>query len=251
MPALHDLQRAFARGVLTADFTAIAPHVVGADRLGIYRNTVRVVLTQSLRLSFPAVDRLVGEAFFDHAADRFISRDPPRTACLGDYGEGFAAFLAAMPEAAGIAYLADVAAYEWALACAARADDTPAIAIDALASVPEALHGAIRLRACPGVAVLHPAAPVDRIVAAVLADDDAAMAAIDLADIPPGILIQRSPGGVTAERLDDEAARLLPRLLAGEPLGAVAEAGGPGFAALLARQFLAGRIAGFTFGART
>ena len=38
------------------------------ERLGVYRNTVGVSLTRALRLSFPAVHKLVGEAFFEAAA---------------------------------------------------------------------------------------------------------------------------------------------------------------------------------------
>ena len=41
-----------------------------ADRVGIYRNTARIGMTEALRLSFPAVERLVGADFFAMAAAR-------------------------------------------------------------------------------------------------------------------------------------------------------------------------------------
>src|SRR6516165_8308724 len=111
MPTLLEIQTAMRRGLLgNGDATiaatlgnALAP----ADRLSIYRNTSRSALTNALRLNFPAVHRLVGEEFFETAADAFITREPPRTAWLDLYGERFPEFLQRFEPAAALTYLPD------------------------------------------------------------------------------------------------------------------------------------------------
>src|ERR1051326_5598559 len=88
MPTLREIQRGFARAILLGDTDQIESDVVEAGlpasaRLSIYRNTSRTVLTTALRLTFPVVDRLVGEPFFDMAAARVINRFSPRFAPFG------------------------------------------------------------------------------------------------------------------------------------------------------------------------
>src|SRR5260370_23822662 len=89
--------------------------VSAADRLSIYRNTLYGTLTNALRLSYPAVHRLVGAEFFEASAQKFIEDEPPRGAYLDDYGAGFPDFLARFPAAASVPYLPDVARLEWAV----------------------------------------------------------------------------------------------------------------------------------------
>jgi hypothetical protein len=250
MPALRDLQRAFGRSVLIDDDADASGHIVGdgmdaADRLQIYRNTARTVVTEALRLTFPAIDRLVGSEFFDMAAARFLRIYPPVTACLNDYGGDFPAFLAAMPEASGLRYLGDVARLEWALSVAATAPDVPALNIRDIAAVPPELHDGLRLRPHPSVTLLQLAYPADRIADAVISGDDDAMAAIDLRDGPVRLVVHRGPERIGVERLDGPPYSFLVRLFAGERLGTLLD-GAPGVAGWLADQFTKGRIGGFS-----
>ncbi len=250
MPALHDIQRDFAHAVLCGDFDAIAGHVEpaglpAAHRLSIYRNTARTGMTEALRLAHPAVDRLVGPDFFEMAAARFARVHPPESSCLNDYGAGFAAFLAAMPECAALPYLQDVARFEWALNVAAWAGDVPPVDMLALADVAPALHESLRFVPHPSVTLLALSCPADRITDAVLSGDAAAMAALDPDAGPVWLVVHRGPDGVAAERLGVAEHGFLRRLLAGEPFAVLAHAG-PDAAAILARQFTLGRIAGFT-----
>jgi len=69
-PSLLELQRALRASLVTHDDRGISLHVVDAgmspaERLGVYRNTFASVLTTALRLSYPAVHRLVGAEFFN------------------------------------------------------------------------------------------------------------------------------------------------------------------------------------------
>jgi hypothetical protein len=251
MPALRDLQRAFGRSVLIADDAEIISDVIGdgmdpADRLEIYRNTASTVVTEALRLTFPAIDRLVGSEFFDMAAARFLREHPPVTACLNDYGDDFPAFLATMPEASGLRYLGDVARLEWALSVAATASDTVVLdVLDVVAMAPE-LHEELRLRPHPSVTLLLLTYPADRIADAVISGDDDAMAALDLSDGPVRLVVHRGPNGTGVERLDEAAYNFLVRLFAGERLGTLLDGAAPGAAGWLADEFTKGRIGGMS-----
>lgn len=139
MSALPDLQRAFARHVRGEDDALALVSVSGAgltpaDRLGIYRNNLFGNLTEALGIDYPVVSRLVGEDFFAAAAARFIRARPSTSGNLQHYGAGFADFLAALPEAAGVAYLTDVARLEWARQEALLAADAEALEPVALAA---------------------------------------------------------------------------------------------------------------------
>src|SRR3989441_12868298 len=87
MPALLDLQRAFAASMLHEEDDAVCGAVVddgfaAAERLRIYRNTCRSTLIEALRLTYPAVERLVGRDFFDMAAAPHPGPHPPQNGYL-------------------------------------------------------------------------------------------------------------------------------------------------------------------------
>jgi hypothetical protein len=81
VPPLRELQEALRAGIIRREDNAAAMYVVGDglaphERLDIYRNTFASTLTNALRLSYPAVRRLVGPEFFDGAAQNFIQHRP-------------------------------------------------------------------------------------------------------------------------------------------------------------------------------
>lgn len=122
MPRLRDYQAAMA-GYLTSPpggavppalCSLLAPAAGHAEkRFLIYKNNFYSRLADTLRDTFPAVVRLVGDEFFRYAAVEYIARTPPKIATLVAYGEAFAEFLAAFPPASGISYLGDVAKLEF------------------------------------------------------------------------------------------------------------------------------------------
>jgi hypothetical protein len=98
-----------------------------AVRLDVYRNNVVASLVAALGETFPVVRELVGAAFFDAMAARFVRRHPPRSPVLAQYGEGFAAFVADFEPAASLPYLPDVARLEYARVQAHHAADAPVL----------------------------------------------------------------------------------------------------------------------------
>jgi hypothetical protein len=250
LPALLELQRAFAGALLREYDRAVWPCIAedsfsAPERLRIYRNTCRATLVETLRMTYPAVARLVGREFFEHAAGKFVERHPARSGYLNDYGGELAALLAGLEPARGLAYLPDVARFEWALSVAANAEDAPLLAPDALLGVEAEHHAALRFAPHPSVSCLELAYPADEIADAVLSGDEAAMAQVDLAYGSLCIVVHRGPNGLETERLCARTYEFVSLLCAGEPLGRVIEAAPEQAPMLLAEQLAKGRLSAF------
>src|SRR5258708_14100720 len=137
-PTLLETHRPRRTSLVDGDRAAAAMLVEPghADRIDIYRNTFVTGVTKALRLTYPAVHRLVGAEFFEGAAGHFIAQHPPRAAYLDEYGEEFPDFLARFRPAASLAYLADVARLEWAVSRAIHAADIEPLDLTRLAALP-------------------------------------------------------------------------------------------------------------------
>ena len=251
MPSLHEMQRAFGRSLVELKDDAGAIHIVGDGlaperRLAVYRNTLDGNLSNALRLSYPAVHRLVGAEFFEGAARLFAHEQPPRAAYLDEYGAEFPEFLAQFPPAAPLAYLTDVARLEWAVTRALHAPDVAPLDAERLVGLAPADHERVRFVAEPSITLLSPNYPVDEIWRAVLAHDDAALGAIDLTAGPVWLLVQRYATGVEVTRIDEPAWRFSKALFAGHPLGTALEnAIGTDAPILLAEHIAAGRFVAY------
>lgn len=84
-----------------------------AQRLAIYQNSVRSILINTLKKTFPVCDQLVGSEFFNALAYRFIRDRPSSSFDLDSYGEDFPDFIADFTPAKSVPYLSDVARLEW------------------------------------------------------------------------------------------------------------------------------------------
>lgn len=256
MPPLLDIQRGFRTAVLTGagappPSTVIGGRVSAAARLGIYRNNVIGTLTRALRLSYPAIERLVGENFFAVAAQRFIAASPPCVADLNRYGEGFADFLASFEPAASVSYLADVARLEWAVNQVLHAPCVPPLAPETLCALPPARQAELRFRPHPTLSLLSLRYPAHAIWQAVLTDDagerGARLAAIDIGSGSETLAVVRNDGALDIEALGEPAFELARALIDGCPLGEALERVPAHDAAPLLADFLArGFFAGFS-----
>lgn len=215
MLPLADMQERFVDALLrgrTPDGLFAGP--LGHAALDIHRNTVRGVLIQALRLSYPTVDALVGADFFDQTAHLYIAAHPPRAACLTFYGDAFADFLAGA--AAALPYLPDVARLDRAVEKALHApsrrrrfplDDAVAIDLPVSLTVVPLAYAADAIRAALG--------------------DDAALAAIDMRPAACCVLVWRKGDAAAVTRVDPAAGRFLAALLDGQAAGAALQAAGP------------------------
>ncbi|GLK56979.1 hypothetical protein JOD31_003011 [Methylopila capsulata] len=129
-------------------------------RFAVYRNNVAVGLGGALAARFPAVRRIVGDAFFAELARGFIHAHPPRSTLMMVYGEAFPEFIAAAPDLAELPYLGDVARLEAARTRAYHAADAVPLVADAFAAVPPETLPELGLRLHPSVGVVRSPHPV-------------------------------------------------------------------------------------------
>jgi hypothetical protein len=127
-----------------------APAPVAAARLAVYRNTVLANVTAALRSTYPAIWRLVGEAYFGKVAHDFIVRHPSTCGDLTPVGAMFPEYLTELHRDDEYAYLGDVARLEWLIQEALLAADHPPFDLTRLSLVAPAEYDGLRF-------VLHPA----------------------------------------------------------------------------------------------
>ncbi|MFA5240755.1 MAG: DNA-binding domain-containing protein [Sulfuricella sp.] len=168
MLPLRQLQLDFTQAIFGEMSTGLANSIQGdglgaGPRLEIYRNNVFTNLREALRAVYPVIDRLVGEAFFNYAADAFIHTHASASGDVEDYGVQFDVFLANFPAAQGLAYLPDVARLEWACHQAFYAADQASLSIKGLADIPPEQFKQLRFRMNPASALLASGYPVQRI----------------------------------------------------------------------------------------
>jgi putative DNA-binding protein len=249
VPTLLETQRAMRASLVDGDDRAAAALLaddMGADRFNIYRNTFVTGVTKALRLTYPAVHRLVGAEFFEGAAAHFIAQHPPRAAWLDEYGEEFPDFLAGFQPAASLAYLADVARLEWAVSRAIHAADVGPLDLTRLAALSPEDQARVCFVPHPSVALLCADYPADAIWRGVLSGDDAALAGIDPDAGPVRLLVERRATGVEVSRLDEAQWCFAAALCDGWSVSeALAGAAGSSADALLAEHLAVGRFVDF------
>ena len=208
MPALLETQCAIGAAIFSVTPGDAAAFIAGGgdaahERLAVYRDTMLSVLTTALRLTYPAVCRIVGEEFFEAAAEIFIVQSPPASAYLNDYGAGFADFLAAFPPARPLSYLPEMTALEWAINCALHAPDAGTMSAARLSALAGLGHEQVRLVPHPSLQFLSATFPVELLWRAVLDDDDTALENFDFNAGRRWLLVSRTKAHVEIAALPE------------------------------------------------
>lgn len=210
------LQARFGEALLAADQAAqqlpeelFAGAHPGAVGLRVHRNTVLGTISNALRMSYVAVDKLVGESFFDRMAVDYARTTPPRAPQLDDYGAGFAAFITDFPGTAALPYLGELARFEWQLAGLGRLcvapDGGPRLM----------LEGGAQLQFAAPLRTHVARYPVDELRRAILAEDTGALAATDPEPREHHYALWRAAEGVKVRALSAASARFVDAALAG------------------------------------
>jgi len=213
---LASLQARMAASLLAADpdgqrlpcelFSGAHPGAVG---LRVHRNTVLAAISNALRMSYVAVERLVGEEFFDRMAVAYARAAPPCVPQLDEYGEGFAAYIDGFPGTESLPYLAALARLDWQLAEMGRtrcnADGGPQLL----------LEGGVRLRFAVPLRTHCAPFAVDQLRAAILAEDVETLRAISLDPRDHYYALWRTEAGVNVRSLSAASARFLDAALTG------------------------------------
>ena len=110
-------------------FLGVVTGAPPAERaLRVHHDTWFFGLIEALRNTFPVMGKVLGTESFNALARDYIRRHPLQTPCLNAYGEDMAAFLRHRDPA----WLADLAAFEWATNLAHHADDATPCGFDDL-----------------------------------------------------------------------------------------------------------------------
>lgn len=221
MSELADLQADMARALLSGCYDAMAGRVrpgplTAEESLAVHRNTALHGLVNALRLSCPTVDALVGEDFFDQAARAFVQAQPPASAWLTGYGDGFAAFLETYAPARDLPYLADVARFDFAIeAVGGEAVGLDGAALD-LGEAVLTLDGSLRL-----LELHYPAAAIRDAIA----EDEERLATLDMRPRRHVTALWRLPDGVGLGSLGPLSTAFLLAVTGGrDPSGLLTEA---------------------------
>lgn len=236
MLPLAELQSAMRDVSLGGDANRLAGTIVSdgfshAERLNIHRNNTTILLTDALAATFAVVVKLVGEDFFDAVTRLYVRAHPPQTPCLFEYGEDFPDFLASLPAAAELPYLADVARLAWCWNEAFHAADDEVLTSVDLAGVSPDDYGDLRFSPHPSLRLVSSAYPIKEIWDLNQCGADL-NTNVDLDEGGQAILILRPKSTVTMIELSIGGFALTNQLIAGHRLEdafAIAQRAEPGF----------------------
>lgn len=218
MPRPAELESAFARALRDPDSAVPSGLRAGsAGRFDVHRNNMVAGLVDALRSTYPAVERLVGEAYFAAAARAYVRAEPPQSPVLLNYGGTFADFLESLPSADSVPYLGDVARLEWARLRALHAADAVPGSMQALAGLDEVALETVRLELHPSLWLLRSQWPVVSLWLDCMGRGSSAK--VDL-DVPESAVVIRPVLHVRVHSPSSGVAELLAAVQAGATLGA-------------------------------
>lgn len=224
MPALPEWQQQFQAAILQAGETGAAEAllpavrragVIPAQRLAVYQDAYRLRLTEALHSNFPALARHLGEAGFAALAQAFLQAHPSRHASIRWFGEELAGFLRVAAPWADSPWLAELAAFEWALRHTVDAADATPLTLAVL----QALSGddwlTHRLALQPAATLLAGAWAVPLWWRHLQQNESTAPAQPDAAAGSGWLVYRGAAGAALWRRLDSDEAQALRALQAG------------------------------------
>ncbi len=154
MQSLFEYQAQWREALMTpvepgASLEALPEH----PALAIHRNNFFYATRRALAGLYRTVEALVGVDFFAVMARDFILADPPGSPVMMDYGAEFPSFIARYPAVRDLAYLPDVAAFEWEMHQVRHAAEAKALEPDDLAALSPAALIRLELSLIPAARV--------------------------------------------------------------------------------------------------
>ena len=168
MSELLKIQTDFLNGIFHKD-ESILKHIdkVGAispkQRLQIYQNNAYLILTEVLRDTFPAINKMVSNDFFNYSAHEFIKLSPPNAGDMNNYGSGFPEFLEKFKPLEEHSYLGDLARLEWLRHQSYLSHKQDSLEAKDLESLTSSEIENMKLSLQPHVFILKSAWPIDKI----------------------------------------------------------------------------------------
>jgi Putative DNA-binding domain len=153
---LRELQEQLQTHLLLGDLR-IAQHIVGTPRvnvqtrLAIYTDAYRLRLLEALRVDFPALHTLAGDAEFERIGRAYLDAHPSGHFSIRYFGQHLARFLRQDNRWRALPVFAEMAAFEWALGLSFDAFDSPQIGVEDVAEIPPGTWALMRLDLHPSL----------------------------------------------------------------------------------------------------
>lgn len=186
-----------------------------AGRLGVYADAYFLRLRDVLAEDFPRVAKLLGEEAFDRLVRHYLKAHPSTEPSVRHLGRAMARFIRGLNEVP--AWLADLAALEWARVNAFDAPDDEPLTIARMAEIDSTAWPQLRMAAVRSLEVVHAAWPVHRL----WTEDNPE----GLAPAPTSIRVwRRADFHVLHAPMDDREAAAAIRLMAGSTFAEICQA---------------------------
>ena len=193
------------------------PRMTALDRLDVYRRAYHSRLVDCLVDDYPAIQHALGEAAFEELCRGYIAAFPSTGPNLNYFGRRMGEFVRErMPEPFPLrAFVADLAALEWAIVEVIHSASAPPLTADGLRDVPPGAWGDLRLEATRAFGLLRFAYPVN---AYFQAFRDHESPTLPLPESSAAV-VYRGESTMWRMELTEPMAEVLSALVAGEPLG--------------------------------
>lgn len=186
-----------------------------AAHVDIYANMYFYRLLDVIKDDYPAIVAVVGDGAFHNLITDYVLAYPPTHFSLRYAGARLPAFAAAHALGQTVPYLADLAAFEWALTEAFDAPDAPPLAAPDLAAIAPEQWASLCLRPHVSVRLLRSGWPVHRLRALVDRGDPVQ----DLPADPLALAVWRPQLGVSFRTLSEPEWWMLTALRDGVTFG--------------------------------
>ena len=193
-----------------------------AEQLEIYREQFWLRHTGSLVEDFPGLGGILGQDDWEKLAEQYLREVPPTSYTLRDLGSRLPELIERASWLPHQALCLDMARLELAYIEVFDARDTPPLAPERLAAIPEESLGGAKLLIAPSVRLLEVRYPVADLRRKLRADSEAAVAIPD--ENPLKLVVYRRELGLWDMPVSPVAFAFLAGLVAGKPLAAAAEA---------------------------
>lgn len=140
------------------------------NRFSVYRNNVIAGLSDVLTGGFPVLNKLVGDQFFQAMAALYITKFPPCSPILTNYGQCMPKFLANFAPVQNYPYLPDIARLELALRVSYHAADSTPVNVTAIQGFSEENINSAKITLAPSVQQIRSQYPIRSIWMANMCD---------------------------------------------------------------------------------
>lgn len=201
----------------TAGFTLLEPPQGTTERRWrIYRDGYLIRLADAIENDYAAIKRILGDRAFASLCSRYVATFPPSSHDIGRSGAHLSEFLATDALTSDLPFLPDLARFEWAMAEAMVAPDSPDHRRDTLVDLaPEVLLDLVILPR-PGSAVIRSQWPLGDLWAC--RDKEDHEISLDVIDRPSRLLVFRQGLSVQWRNASKEEARFVESVSGGATL---------------------------------